>query len=135
VGGRQGGFRREWKKQGCGATWHGHLARGNRAEQLVWVALGSWARCPCHSMRQRRDRPPRGRRVNRWPSPTTGGVWGRVNDPAPARSHFFARARDGLGRLGWLVDSRRRWSGGVNLSSGCREGLSGVLSRCRSRWC
>jgi len=35
---------------GCVVARHGHLARENRAQWLVFVAFGSWARCPCHFM-------------------------------------------------------------------------------------
>jgi len=39
-------------------AWHGHLARENRAQWLVFVAFGSWARCPCHVMGPQRNRLP-----------------------------------------------------------------------------
>jgi len=41
---------RKSRGAGCVVAWHGHLARENRAEWLVFVAFGSWARCPCHVM-------------------------------------------------------------------------------------
>jgi len=42
--------------RGCVVAWHGRLARENRAERIVFVALGPWARRPCHFMRPQRNR-------------------------------------------------------------------------------